>query len=48
VPATLYPPIKQDAALLGKGGENPAAKALMAYLRSDAAKEVIKAYGYGL
>jgi len=48
VPANVYAPIKQDAALLGKGGENPAAKALMAYLRSDAAKEVIKAYGYGL
>jgi molybdate transport system substrate-binding protein len=48
VPSNLYTPIKQDAALLGKGAENPAAKALMAYLRSDAAKEVIKAYGYGL
>jgi molybdate transport system substrate-binding protein len=48
VPANLYTPIKQDAALLSKGAENPAAKALMGYLRSDAAKEVIKSFGYGL
>ena len=48
VPASLYTPIRQDVVLLSKGADNPAAKALMNYLRSDAAKEVIKAYGYGL
>lgn len=47
VPAKLYTPILQDAALLTKGAANPAAVALLAYLRSDAAKAVIKAYGYG-
>ncbi len=48
VPPKLYTPIQQDAVLLSKGAANPAAKALMAYLRGDAAKAVIKSYGYGL
>ncbi|MEY4766584.1 MAG: hypothetical protein RI907_3257 [Pseudomonadota bacterium] len=48
VPEKLYSPIRQDAVLLSKGAGRPAAKALLAYLRSDAAQEVIKAYGYGL
>lgn len=48
VPARLYTPILQDAVLLSKGAAKPAAVALMAYLRGDAAKAVIKAYGYGL
>jgi molybdate transport system substrate-binding protein len=47
VPAHLYPPILQNAALLSKGAANPAAVALMRYLQGDAAKAVIKAYGYG-
>ncbi len=48
VPASLYSPIRQDAALLSKGAENPAAKALLAYLKGDVAKAVIQSYGYGL
>jgi molybdate transport system substrate-binding protein len=48
VPTSLYSPIRQDAALLNKGADNPAAKALLAYLKGDAAKAVIQSYGYGL
>lgn len=46
VPAELYSPIRQDAVLLKKGEGQPAAVALMAYLRSDAARAIIRAYGY--
>jgi molybdate transport system substrate-binding protein len=48
VPAELHGEIKQDAVLLKKGADQPAAQALMEYLRSDQARAVIKAYGYGL
>lgn len=48
VPAKLYTPILQDAALLNKGADKAAAQALLGYLRGDAAKAVIKSYGYGL
>lgn len=46
VPATYHPPIRQDAILLNKGQDNPAARALLDYLQSAEAAEVIKAYGY--
>jgi molybdate transport system substrate-binding protein len=46
VPAHLYTPIQQDALLLVKGQSNEAAKALMAYLRSDKIKRVIRTVGY--
>ncbi len=48
VPHNLYQPLLQDAVLLSAGANNAAAKALLAYLRSDAAKAVIQSYGYGL
>ena len=48
VPSTYHPPIRQDALLLLKGRDNPAAQALLDYLKSDKASEVIKAYGYSL
>jgi molybdate transport system substrate-binding protein len=47
VPEDLYSPIRQDAVLLSKGKDNPAAQALLDYLKSDAAKAVIQKYGYG-
>jgi molybdate transport system substrate-binding protein len=47
VPATLHGEIRQDAVLLKTGEKNAAAVALLAYLKSDAAKSVIQAYGYG-
>lgn len=46
VPAAYHPPIRQDAILLNKGQDNPAARALLNYLQSAEAAEVIKAYGY--
>jgi molybdate transport system substrate-binding protein len=46
VPAKLHTPIRQDAVILAAGKGNPAAEALMKYLKSDKAKAIIKAYGY--
>lgn len=46
VPAGLHAPIRQDAALLLRGRDNAAARALMDFLRSDAAAAVIRAHGY--
>lgn len=48
VPETMYEPIRQDALILKKGEANPAAKALVEYLRGPKAAEIIKAYGYQL
>lgn len=47
VPPSLYSEIRQDAVLLKTGEKNPAATALLAYLKSPAAKAVIQSYGYG-
>ena len=46
VPATMHAPIRQDAALLARGAQNPAARALLDYLRTDKAKAVIRSFGY--
>ncbi len=46
VPAELYEPIRQDAVLLKVGQANPAARAFLDFLRSDAAVAVIEASGY--
>lgn len=48
VPAIMYNPIRQDAVLLTRGKNNPAAEAFLKYLKSDKARTIIKAYGYGL
>jgi molybdate transport system substrate-binding protein len=47
VPPSLYGEIRQDAVLLRAGEGHPAAVALLAYLETEAARAVIKAYGYG-
>jgi molybdate transport system substrate-binding protein len=47
VPASLYGEIRQDAVLLKAGEKNPAAAALLSYLKGDAARAVIRSYGYG-
>jgi molybdate transport system substrate-binding protein len=47
VPESLHAPILQDAVLLKPGESNPAAAALLAYLKSAPALEVIRAFGYG-
>jgi molybdate transport system substrate-binding protein len=46
VPASMHTPIRQDAALLAKGAGNPAARALLHYLRTDKAKALIRSFGY--
>ncbi|MBQ5948071.1 molybdate ABC transporter substrate-binding protein [Massilia sp. ST3] len=46
VPARLHEPIRQDAVLLAKGRANPAARALLAYLRSAEVQALIRSYGY--
>lgn len=48
VPADMHDPIKQDAVILNKGKDNPAAKALVEYLNGPKAAAVIKSYGYQL
>jgi molybdate transport system substrate-binding protein len=47
VPQSLHDPIRQDAVLLLHGKGNPAALALMRFMRSDAARQVIAQHGYG-
>jgi molybdate transport system substrate-binding protein len=48
VPAGLHSPIRQDAVVLTRGKDNPAAAALVEFLKSDAARTVIESYGYAL
>jgi molybdate transport system substrate-binding protein len=48
VPASLHAPIRQDAVMLVKGKDNPAATALIRYLKTEKARAVIKSYGYAL
>ena len=48
VPANLYEPIRQDALLLARGKDKPAAAALLAYLKGDKAKAIIRTFGYEL
>ncbi|WP_434694999.1 molybdate ABC transporter substrate-binding protein [Pseudomonas sp. Z1-14] len=46
VPAELHDPIKQDAVILAKGRDNPAALALMEYLKGPQAAVIIQSFGY--
>ncbi|MDH1264024.1 molybdate ABC transporter substrate-binding protein [Pseudomonas sp. GD03944] len=48
VPTELYEPIRQDALILKKGEHNPAAAALVEYLKGPQAAAIISAYGYQL
>jgi len=48
VPSNLHSPIFQDAILLKKGAENPAAPALLKFLKSPEAQAIIRKYGYDL
>ena len=48
VPGSLYSPIRQDAVILERGKGNPAAVALMKYLKGDKARAIIETYGYDL
>ena len=48
VPTPLYGEIRQDVVLLKAGEKNPAAAALLGYLKSEAAQKLIRDFGYGL
>lgn len=48
VPANLHAPLRQDAVLLKEGRAHAGAVALMAYLRGDKARAIIRAAGYEL
>lgn len=46
VPAKLHKPIRQDAVLLRPGKHNPAALALMRFLKSARARAIMQSFGY--
>ena len=48
VPEHLYDAINQDAVLLVRGQSQPAARALLQFLKSNRARKMIQSYGYGL
>ena len=48
VPDDMYAPIRQDALILTKGADNPAATALVEYLKGPKAAEIIRSFGYQL
>ena len=47
VPAHLHAPIRQDAVLLMRGRNNPAAMGFIAYLQSAEGRATIRAFGFG-
>ncbi|WP_417707958.1 molybdate ABC transporter substrate-binding protein [Pseudomonas sp.] len=48
VPDAMYDPIRQDAVMLKQGANNPAAVALVEYLKGPEAAKVIESFGYKL
>ena len=46
VPASLHSPIRQDAVLLTKAKDSKAAAQLVAFLKTDKARAVIRSFGY--
>lgn len=46
IPAELHRPIRQDAVLLKSAKDSAGAKALLVYLRTDEARDIIHSYGY--
>jgi len=46
VPENMHTPLRQDAILLQRGQGNPAALALLQYLRGAKARAIIQSYGY--
>jgi molybdate transport system substrate-binding protein len=46
VPQNLYNPIRQDAVLLAKAKDSKAAAQLMAFLKTEKARAVIRSFGY--
>jgi molybdate transport system substrate-binding protein len=46
VPESLHSPIRQDAVLLARAKDSKAAAQLMAFLKTDKARAVIRSFGY--
>jgi molybdate transport system substrate-binding protein len=46
VPAHLHSPLKQDAVLLARGKNNPAALQLMTFMTSGQARAILNSFGY--
>lgn len=46
VPPSLHEPLHHDAVLLVRGRDNPAATALLAFLRSEEARAILRSHGY--
>ncbi len=46
VPENMHTPLRQDAILLKRGEDSPAAAALLQYLRGAKARAIIQSYGY--
>lgn len=46
VPDSLHSPLRQDAVLLIRGRDQPAARALLAFLKTQQSKAVIRSFGY--
>lgn len=48
VPDRLFTPLRQDAALLSVGADNPAALAFLEYIAGSEARALITSFGYGV
>ncbi len=48
VPEELHAPIEQQAILLRRAADNPAAQDFIAYLAGDTAAAIVKHFGYGI
>ena len=48
VTPSLYSPLHQDAVLLNRANDKPAAKALLEYLKGKTAHAIIQSYGYAV
>ena len=46
VPINIHSPLKQDAVLLVQGKANPAARQLLAFLKSQQARAIMTSFGY--
>lgn len=46
VPQEMHAPLRQEAVLLNAGRSNPAAAALLQFLKGDAARSTLRAFGY--
>lgn len=46
IPAAWHDPIRQDAVLLARGGDNAAARAWLDFLASPRARDIIEGFGY--